>query len=122
MVCNPTLPHPAAQPQPGPPPAAPPHRIRWPVRSRGLLAGGILLSLLILCGGAVALWRAREAAIEDWKIRAAGFTTILAEHANQTIRGADLVLRSIQREVDEARLDTPRTAPRPARQPRIPGS
>jgi len=60
----------------------------------------------VLGGATLALWRGREAAIEEWKQRAAGFTTILAEHAGQTIRGADLVLRSLQREVDEERLDT----------------
>ncbi|WP_165982731.1 hybrid sensor histidine kinase/response regulator [Dankookia rubra] len=105
------MPRPAAVPQPDPLPArgipAPPRRGRWPARSRSLLVGGVLLALLILCGAALALWRTREAAIEDWKVRASGFTIILAEHASQTIRGADLVLRSIQREVDEARLDTP---------------
>ncbi|MFC7473626.1 response regulator [Dankookia sp. GCM10030260] len=89
------------------PQAAPSRRAGWSARSRGLLAGGILLALLILAGAAFGLWRARDAAIEDWKQRAAGFTTILAEHAGQTIRAADLVLRLIQREVDEARLDTP---------------
>ncbi|MFZ4409901.1 MAG: response regulator, partial [Paracraurococcus sp.] len=66
-----------------------------------------LLALILLAGTAFALWRARDAAIEDWKQRAAGFTTILAEHAGQTIRAADLVLRSIQREAEEAKLDTP---------------
>ncbi|MDO9711098.1 hybrid sensor histidine kinase/response regulator [Paracraurococcus lichenis] len=76
------------------------------MRSRGLILGGVLLALAILGGAGLILWRAREAAIEEWKLRAAGLTTILAEHAGQTVRAADLVLRSLQREVDEAQIET----------------
>ena len=74
---------------------------RW---GRLVLAAGFGLVLLATLVSGVLVWRAREADIVEWQTNVGNFSTILAEHAGQTIRAADLVLQSMQLRVDEAGL------------------
>jgi len=48
------------------------------------------------------LWRERQTAIEEWKVNLSNMSSILAASTNQTMKAADLVLKSISDRVHDA--------------------
>lgn len=73
----------------------------WQVR----VLGG-LLALLMLAAAAGLLWHDRQAALAQWQQTADNLAITLGEHAEQTIRSADLVLKSIIEPINDAALET----------------
>ncbi|MFL5255829.1 MAG: response regulator [Rhodopila sp.] len=71
-----------------------------------VLAVGICLALITLTGAASIVLQARQSEIETWKATVANLSTTLAKHAEQTVMAADLVLRSIQVQVQKADIAT----------------
>ncbi len=76
------------------------------VQQRVVLATGALLALLTVAGAATLLWHDRRSDIEQWQQTAVTLSITITEHAEQTIRAADLVLQSIVTPLNEAHLDS----------------
>jgi len=83
----------------GPLPRAARRLSRW---GRLVLAAGSGLVLLAALVSGALVWRARASDIAAWQTNVGNLSTILAEHAGQAVRAADLVLQSMQLRVDEA--------------------
>ena len=83
----------------------------WAFLARGAngklaIAVGAAVAALVLVGAVLLLWRDRQADVTQWRSTATHFSTMLAEHADQTIRAADLVLQSVVEPLNEAKLDS----------------
>ena len=81
---------------------------RVPVGLKGwvVLAVGVVLALLNAGGAAFLLRHDRQSDIEEWKRTAAALSVTITEHAEQTIRAADLVLQSIVTPLNEAHINS----------------
>ena len=79
-------------------------RVAAGVQARALRAIGGLLALLTLVGAMALLAHERQSDIGQWRQTAATLSTTLTEHAEQTVRAADLVLQSIVTPLNEARI------------------
>jgi len=66
------------------------------------IAGGVLTVCLVVIGATLMLWQARKTTIEEWKVNLSNMSTILAASTNQTMKAADLVLKSISDRVHDA--------------------
>ncbi len=75
-------------------------------KARIALLAGFCLVVLTLAGAASIVMQARQSAIETWRTHTANLSTTLAEHIEQAVRAADLVLLSIKDEVEEAGLES----------------
>lgn len=71
-------------------------------RGRTALAGGILTVCIMVAGATLMLWRSHQTTIEEWKVNLSNMSTILAASTNQTMKAADLVLKSISDRVHDA--------------------
>ena len=69
---------------------------------RTVIIGGALLMLLVAVTDAVVIWRGREIWIAEWRGNIDRVSNIMAEHAGQTVRAADLTLRSVLVRIEEA--------------------
>jgi signal transduction histidine kinase len=78
-----------------------------PLRDRTLLVATVLVILLTWAAVAVASWRGREDAIDDWRFFVANLSEIAASHADQTLAAADGVL---ERVIDDVNKTAPRDA------------
>ena len=67
---------------------------------------GVLLAALTITGVAGLLWHSRQSDIDQWKQTAAALSMTISEHAEQTVRAADLVLQSIAVPLNAARLES----------------
>lgn len=67
-----------------------------------MIAIGALSVVLVALGSILMLWRARDTTIEEWKINLSNMSSTLAESINQTMKAADLVLKSITDRVEDA--------------------
>ncbi len=81
-------------------------RFESALQVRVVWAIGALLALLTVAGAAGFLWHDRQSDLDQWRQTAANLSTTLAEHAEQTVRAADLVLQSIVIPLNEAGLDS----------------
>ena len=79
----------------GPAAASPAFRHRMSPRGRVAIAGGVLTVCLVVLGAALMLWQSRKTTIEEWKSNLSNLSTVLAASTNQTMKAADLVLKSI---------------------------
>ena len=79
-----------------------PLRRRLSRRGRTALAGGVLTVCLMLAGATLMLWRSHQTTVEEWKVNLSNMSTILAASTNQTMKAADLVLKSISDRVHDA--------------------
>ena len=97
---------PAASPshQNQPPPAGGARRVSRRVRT--VLVGGISLTVLTVVGAAGLLWHDQQTDIATWKQTATALSITITEHAEQTVRAADLVLQSIVDPLNEAGLES----------------
>ena len=82
--------------------ARPAFRHRMSPRGRMAIAGGILTVCLVVIGASLMLWQARQTTIEEWKSNLSNQSTVLAASINQTMKAADLVLKSISDRVHDA--------------------
>jgi signal transduction histidine kinase/DNA-binding response OmpR family regulator len=80
-------------------------RLASRLRAGAVLASGGLLAALTVAGAAGLLWHARTSDIDQWQQTAAALSMTITEHAEQTVRGADLVLKSIISPLNAARLE-----------------
>ena len=71
-------------------------------RGRTALAGGILTVCIMVAGATLMLWRSHQTTVEEWKVNLSNMSTILAASTNQTMKAADLVLKSISDRVHDA--------------------
>ncbi|WP_293867580.1 methyl-accepting chemotaxis protein [uncultured Alsobacter sp.] len=77
---------------------------RWGRRLRAIVTG-LAIALLFVSGVGALLWQARENQLEEWRKQMAKHSSMLAAHAHQTFKAADLALRSIVEDLDGAPLD-----------------
>lgn len=82
--------------------AKPPHKELPPalaadvsVSSRWLLIAGTVFIVLLLGVVGVTIYIQRQQAIEEWRGNMLHLSRLMAEHAEQTVRAADLVLKSV---------------------------
>ncbi|MFO1099314.1 MAG: ATP-binding protein [Xanthobacteraceae bacterium] len=71
-------------------------------RGWSVIVVGALSLVLVALGSILMLWRARDTTIEEWKINLSNMSSTLAESINQTMKAADLVLKSITDRVEDA--------------------
>ena len=81
-------------------------RIAPGLKAPAVLAIGAVLALLTVAGAAGLLCHARQSDIDEWRQTAATLAATMTEHAEQTVRAADLVLQSIVIPLNEARIAT----------------
>ena len=77
-------------------------RRRLGPRGWSVIVGGVLSVVLVALGSALMLWRARETAIQEWKVNLSNMSITLAESTHQAMKAADLVLKSISDRVEDA--------------------
>ncbi len=70
------------------------------------IAAGVMAAVLTLGGAALLLWQDRHTALLEWRTNTSNYSTMLAEHAEQTIRAADLVLQGIVQPLNDAKLNS----------------
>lgn len=66
------------------------------------ILAGFFLVLITLATAAAIILQARDSEIETWRIHVASLSTTLAEHSQQAVKAADLVLQSVQVRIQEA--------------------
>lgn len=71
-----------------------------------VLGAGFLAIGLVVIAACLMLWRARQTAIEEWKANLSNMSLMLAEQTRQTMKAADLVLKSIGDRVQDADIRT----------------
>ncbi|MBY0320008.1 MAG: response regulator [Reyranella sp.] len=79
-----------------------PARIRLSRRGWSVILAGLLMIVFATAGSILMLWQARETAIEEWKVNLSNMSITLAESTSQTMKAADLVLKSITDRVEDA--------------------
>jgi signal transduction histidine kinase/ActR/RegA family two-component response regulator len=84
----------------------PPMRQRLSRRGRTALAGGLLTVCIMVAGATLMLWRSHQTTVDEWKVNLSNMSTILAASTNQTMKAADLVLKSISDRVHDADIAT----------------
>ncbi|MFO1081024.1 MAG: ATP-binding protein [Reyranellaceae bacterium] len=70
-----------------------------------IVAGLVTTALVVLASGLM-LWQARQSAIEEWQNSLSNMSLMLAEQTRQTMKAADLVLKSISDRVHDADITT----------------
>ncbi len=75
-------------------------------RVRAVVVGGIVLAALTVVGAAGLLWHDQQLDKATWKQTATALSITITEHAEQTLRAADLVLQSIVDPLNEAGLES----------------
>ncbi|HLN25723.1 MAG TPA: ATP-binding protein, partial [Patescibacteria group bacterium] len=81
---------------------------RLPAASRALLLAGSIFVALLLSVAALTIYVQRQQAIEQWRGTLANLSRLLAEHAHQSIKAADLVQKSIADRVLELGVEDER--------------
>jgi signal transduction histidine kinase/CheY-like chemotaxis protein len=81
---------------------------RLPAAGRVLLAAGSIFVALLLSITALTIYVQRQQAIDDWRGTLANLSRLLAEHAHQSIKAADLVQKSIADRVRELGVEDDR--------------
>ena len=76
-------------------------RKRSRVRNGIVLIAGLCVMLVTIAGAASMIFRARHSEIETWELNVSNLSTTLAEHTDQSLKAADLVLQSIQTKIDD---------------------
>lgn len=78
------------------------------LRRRGwlVIGAGLLCVILLIAGSTLMLWQARKTAISEWEINLSNASITLAESTRQTMKAADLVLKSIVDRVHDADIVT----------------
>jgi signal transduction histidine kinase/CheY-like chemotaxis protein len=74
-------------------------------KSRIVLLAGLGLAAITLAGAASMVLQTRESEIETWRGNISALSTTLAEHTDQAVRAADLVLQSIVVQVEKAGIE-----------------
>jgi signal transduction histidine kinase/DNA-binding response OmpR family regulator len=77
-------------------------RLKLSRRGWSVILAGLLMVVFATVGSILMLWQARETVIEEWKVNLSNMSITLAESTNQTMKAADLVLKSITDRVEEA--------------------
>ncbi len=80
----------------------PPARLKLSRRGWSVILAGLLMVVFATVGSILMLWQARETVLEEWKVNLSNMSITLAESTNQTMKAADLVLKSITDRVEEA--------------------
>ncbi len=75
-------------------------------RGRFVLLAGSCLAAITLAGAASMVLQTRASEIETWRGNIAALSTTLAEHNEQAVKAADLVLQSIEVQVEKAGIET----------------
>ena len=77
-------------------------------RSVSMILGGsgIAIALLILIASAFLIMEARRDVVDQWRVSLLRFTRVLAGHADQSFRSADLVLNAVREDLADIRFDT----------------
>lgn len=86
--------------------AAPLTTLRLSRRGKGVIAVGLLATAFVIAGSVLMLWRTRETEIAEWKANLYHSSIMLTEHSRQTMKAADLVLKSITDRVQDAGIET----------------
>jgi signal transduction histidine kinase/DNA-binding response OmpR family regulator len=71
-----------------------------------VIVGGLLCVILLIAGSTLMLWQARKTAISEWEVNLSNASITLAESTRQTMKAADLVLKSIVDRVHDADIVT----------------
>jgi hypothetical protein len=79
-------------------------RIKRRARGMLVLGGGTALIVMMIVASGLMIWRGRQDAVREWSESLSGFSTVISEHTLQSVKAADLVLKSIS-----ARLSQPGT-------------
>lgn len=66
-----------------------------------VMGAGVLLTVLMCLASGLMIWKAREDALAEWQTTLVNKSVVISEHALQTIKAADLVLKSITDKVNE---------------------
>nr|WP_294520426.1 response regulator [uncultured Rhodopila sp.] len=74
-------------------------------KSRIVMLAGLGLAAFTLAGAALMVLQTRQSEIETWKGNVSALSTTLAEHTEQAVRAADLVLQSIVMQVEKAGVE-----------------
>lgn len=75
-------------------------------RGWSVIGAGLLCVVLVIAGSTLMLWQARQTAITEWKVNLSNASITLAESTRQTMKAADLVLKSIVDRVHDADIVT----------------
>ncbi|CAA7627690.1 Signal transduction histidine kinase [Candidatus Terasakiella magnetica] len=81
-------------------------RIERPARGRLVLGGGAVLIVMMVVASGLMIWRGYQDAVREWSENLSGFSTVISEHALQSVKAADLVLRSISDRVHDAGVES----------------
>jgi len=71
-------------------------RMSWIVLGLGVIAIAAMTASAVFV-----VWRSRADAIDQWKHNLANLSLVIAEHARQSVKGADLVLKGISDRIHE---------------------
>lgn len=71
-----------------------------------VIGGGLLCVALLIAGSTLMLWQGRKTAISEWEVNLSNDAITIAESTRQTMKAADLVLKSIIDRVSEADIVT----------------
>jgi two-component system sensor histidine kinase/response regulator len=74
-------------------------------RGRVVVLAGACLAAITLAGAASMMLETRASEIETWRTNIAALSTTLAEHNEQAVKAADLVLQSIVVQVEKAGIE-----------------
>ena len=80
--------------------------LRLSRRGKGVIAVGLLATAFVVAGSVLMLWHTRETEIAEWKANLYHSSIMLTEHSRQTMKAADLVLKSITDRVQDAGIET----------------
>ena len=80
--------------------------LRLSRRGKGVIAVGLLATAFVGAGSALMLWHTRHTEIAEWKANLYHSSIMLTEHSRQTMKAADLVLKSIADRVQESGVES----------------
>ena len=75
-------------------------------RGRIVLLAGTCIAAITLAGAASVVLQTRASEIETWRANIAALSTTLAEHNEQAVKAADLVLKSVAVQVERAGVES----------------
>lgn len=67
---------------------------------------GVAIALLVLVSSVFLIKEARQNAVNQWRVSLVRFTRVLAGHADQSFRSADLILNAVREDLADTRFDT----------------
>ncbi|SJZ90495.1 Hpt sensor hybrid histidine kinase [Enhydrobacter aerosaccus] len=79
--------------------------IRFGRRGKAVIVIGLLMTAFVVAGSILMLWRTRATEIAEWKANLEHSSIMIAEHTRQSMKAADLVLKSIIEDVQEAGIE-----------------